>query len=71
MIEIIKENKELFENVFNNEFIDIKSFLVFKYKNSFPDFYRGSDIFSCSYKEFYNWCQDLLKSNNMYNKEPN
>lgn len=64
MIEIIKKNKVSFEKAFRKEFVDIKSFLVFKYKNSFPDFYRGSDIFSCSYKEFYNWCEEFLKHNN-------
>ncbi|SKC66369.1 hypothetical protein [Maledivibacter halophilus] len=60
LVDIIRKNKSLFEKVLAIEFTNIKSFLVFKYKNSFSDFYRGNDIFSCSYNEFYDWCKELI-----------
>lgn len=64
MVDIVKKNKSLFQGILGEKFDNLKSFLVFKYRNSFPDFYKGQDVFCCSYKEFYDWCKGLIVSNN-------
>ncbi len=60
MLNIIKDNRYLFEEVLGEKFIFIKSFLVFKNKNSFTYFYKGNDIISCTYDEFYRWCKNTI-----------
>ncbi|MBC2582290.1 hypothetical protein [Clostridium sp. DJ247] len=62
MVDIVKKNKSLMEDFLGKKFDNLKSFLVFKYRNSFPDFYKGNDVFCCSYKEFYDRCKELMES---------
>jgi hypothetical protein len=61
LIEILKGSVPILEKEFNKEINEIRSFLVFKRKNSFSEFYEGNDIYCCSFSLFYEFCEALFK----------
>ena len=61
LIEILKNNITNLEEAIGVRIVQIQSFLVFKNKNSFSEFYRGDDIYVCSYSDFLEFCMDLFK----------
>lgn len=65
LIHVLRNNLDVLNEYLNVNVSAIKSFLVFKKKSSFSDFYDGDDIFVCSYSEFYKFCEDLLKINEL------
>lgn len=61
LIEILKNNITNLEEAIGVRIVQIRSFLVFKNKNSFSEFYQGDDIYVCSYTDFFKFCMDLFK----------
>lgn len=61
LIEILKNNITHLEEELNTQIEQIHSFLVFKKKNSFSEFYQGSEIYVCSYSDFLDFCKKLIK----------
>lgn len=60
VIEVIESNKQIFKEFLGENFEEIKSFIVFKNKNSFIDYYKDVDTICCTYKDFYEWLNKLL-----------
>ncbi|AKC62877.1 Uncharacterised protein [Clostridium sporogenes] len=61
LIEILKNNITHLEEELNTRIVQIRSFLVFKKKNSFSEFYQGGEIYVCSYSDFLDFCKELIK----------
>lgn len=61
LIEVLKNNIMNLEETLGDKIVQIRSFLVFKRKNSFSEFYQGDDIYVCSYSNFLEFCMDLFK----------
>lgn len=61
LIDILKNNIEIVEETLGISIREIKSFLVFKKKNSFSEFYHGEDIYVCCYSDFLKFCKELFK----------
>ena len=61
LIEILQNNISNLEEYLGNRIVQIRSFLVFKKKNSFSEFYQGNDIYVCSYSNFLKFCTKLFK----------
>ncbi|TCK98025.1 hypothetical protein EDC19_0436 [Natranaerovirga hydrolytica] len=61
LVEILRDNKELLEKRLGDKISHIRSFLVFKKKNSFAEFYQGTDIYVCSYSDFVEFCKALFE----------
>ena len=61
LIEILNNNITHLEEELNTRIVQIRSFLVFKKKNSFSEFYQGDEIYVCSYSKFLNFCKELIK----------
>lgn len=61
LIEVLKNNTSSLEEYLGERIVQIRSFLVFKKKNSFSEFYQGNDIYVCSYSAFLEFCMKLFK----------
>jgi hypothetical protein len=56
MRNLLEANMDILSKYLAVEIESIKSFLVFKNKVSFVEFYEGEDIYCCNYSDFYEFC---------------
>ncbi len=64
MVELMNKNIPSVSEFLNLNIKSIRSFLVFKKKNSFTEFYEGNDIYCCSFSHFYEFCDVFFKKRN-------